>query len=45
MQTHAPHVRHVRETLLSDNWYTLKKYTFELLRRDGRWQEQSRESL
>lgn len=44
MQTHAPHVRHVRETLLSDNWYTLKKYTFELLRRDGRWQEQSREA-
>ncbi len=31
-------------TLLSDNWYTLKKYTFELLRRDGRWQEQSREA-
>ncbi|PLK90659.1 GDP-mannose pyrophosphatase, partial [Klebsiella pneumoniae] len=24
MQTHASHVRHVRETLLSDNWYTLK---------------------
>ncbi|PLP40741.1 GDP-mannose pyrophosphatase, partial [Klebsiella pneumoniae] len=24
MQTHAPHVRHVRETLLSDTWYTLK---------------------
>ena len=44
MQTHAPHVRHVRETLLSDNWYTLKKYTFELLRRDGRWQELSREA-
>ena len=43
MQTHAPHVRHIRETLLSDNWYTLKKYTFELQRRDGRWQEQSRE--
>ena len=45
MQTHAPHVRHVRETLLSDNWYTLKKYTFELLRRDGCWQEQSRERI
>ena len=44
MQTHAPHVRHIRETLLSDNWYTLKKYTFELQRRDGRWQEQSREA-
>ncbi|MTD25371.1 GDP-mannose pyrophosphatase [Erwinia sorbitola] len=37
-------VRNIREQLLSDNWYTLKKYTFELLRRDGSWQEQSRES-
>ncbi|EMY7925662.1 NUDIX domain-containing protein [Klebsiella aerogenes] len=44
MHVDAPRVRHVRETLLSDNWYTLKKYTFELLRRDGRWQEQSREA-
>jgi hypothetical protein len=42
MSSDTPRVRHVRETLLSDNWYTLKKYTFELLRRDGRWQEQSR---
>ncbi|HDX8745875.1 TPA: NUDIX domain-containing protein [Klebsiella michiganensis] len=44
MHADAPRVRHIRETLLSDNWYTLKKYTFELLRRDGRWQEQSREA-
>ena len=44
MQTEIPQVRHVQETLLSDNWYTLKKYTFELLRRDGRWQEQNREA-
>ena len=44
MHEDAPRVRHIRETLLSDNWYTLKKYTFELLRRDGRWQEQSREA-
>lgn len=44
MHVDAPRVRHIRETLLSDNWYTLKKYTFELLRRDGRWQEQSREA-
>lgn len=44
MQTNAPYVRNIRETLLSDNWYTLKTYTFELLRRDGRWQEQSREA-
>ncbi len=44
MSCDTSRVRHVRETLLSDNWYTLKKYTFELLRRDGRWQEQSREA-
>jgi nudix-type nucleoside diphosphatase (YffH/AdpP family) len=37
-------VRHIREQLLSDNWYTLKKYTFELQRSDGSWQEQSREA-
>lgn len=36
-------VRNIREQLLSDNWYTLKKYTFELQRADGSWQEQSRE--
>ena len=29
---------------LSDDWYTLKKTTFELLRRDGTWQQQSRET-
>ena len=44
MHIDAPKVRNIRETLLSDNWYTLKTYTFELLRRDGRWQEQSREA-
>lgn len=37
-------VRNIREQLLSDNWYTLKKYTFELQRADGSWQEQSREA-
>ncbi|MBK4723847.1 GDP-mannose pyrophosphatase [Pantoea agglomerans] len=44
MQNMQERVRNIREQLLSDNWYTLKKYTFELLRRDGSWQEQSRES-
>lgn len=39
-----PNIRHLREELLSDNWYTLKKYTFELQRRDGSWQAQSREA-
>lgn len=28
MSRDTSRVRHVRETLLSDNWYTLKKYTF-----------------
>ena len=39
-----PNIRYLREELLSDNWYTLKKYTFELQRRDGSWQAQSREA-
>lgn len=39
-----PKVRNIREQLLSDNWYTLKKYTFELQRADGSWQEQNREA-
>ena len=29
---------------LSNDWYVLKKTTFELLRRDGTWQQQSRET-
>jgi nudix-type nucleoside diphosphatase (YffH/AdpP family) len=29
---------------LSNDWYVLKKTTFELLRRDGSWQQQSRET-
>ena len=37
-------VRIVESTVLSDNWYTLKKVTFDFLRRDGRWQRQSRET-
>jgi len=38
------HVRHLDEQLLSDNWFILKKYTFELRRQDGSWQQQSREA-
>jgi nudix-type nucleoside diphosphatase (YffH/AdpP family) len=30
--------------LLSDDWYVLKKYTFDYRRRDGTWQRQSREA-
>ncbi len=37
------HVRITEEKLLSDNWYVLKRYSFELRRRDGSWQPQTRE--
>lgn len=37
-------VRVVEEQVLSDDWYLLKKTTFELQRRDGSWQRQSRET-
>src|SRR5471030_2608084 len=36
-------VRITSQKLLSDNWYVLKKYEFELRRRDGTWQAQTRE--
>jgi nudix-type nucleoside diphosphatase (YffH/AdpP family) len=37
-------VRIVEERLLSDDWYVLKKTTFDFRCRDGRWQRQSRET-
>jgi nudix-type nucleoside diphosphatase (YffH/AdpP family) len=37
-------VRIVDTTVLSDDWYLLKKVTFDFLRRDGTWQRLSRET-
>jgi GDP-mannose pyrophosphatase NudK len=37
-------VRIVKEQLLSDDWFVLKKTSFEYLRRDGSWQLQTRET-
>jgi nudix-type nucleoside diphosphatase (YffH/AdpP family) len=37
-------VRILAERLLSDDWYVLKKTTFEYRCRDGRWETQSRET-
>ena len=37
-------VRIATVTVLSDDWYVLKKTTFAYLRRDGTWQQQSRET-
>jgi nudix-type nucleoside diphosphatase (YffH/AdpP family) len=36
-------VRLLNEKLLSDNWYSLKKYDYEILKKDGSWQKQTRE--
>ena len=36
-------VRITEEKLLSDNWYVLKRFSFDLRRRDGSWQQQTRE--
>ncbi|UCU97429.1 GDP-mannose pyrophosphatase NudK [Acidovorax radicis] len=38
------HVRNVEVQVLSDNWYVLRKVSFDLRRRDGQWQRQSREA-
>src|ERR1700761_8464965 len=37
-------VRILNVETLSDDWYVLKKTTFDLLRNDGTWQRQSRET-
>ncbi len=37
-------VRIVEQRVLSDDWFVLKKTSFEYLRRDGRWQLQHRET-
>ena len=37
-------VRNIEQTVLSDNWYTLRKITFEWLKANGEWQDQSREA-
>jgi GDP-mannose pyrophosphatase NudK len=37
-------VKITEEKILSDNWYTLKKVTFDYLRNNGQWQTQAREA-
>jgi nudix-type nucleoside diphosphatase (YffH/AdpP family) len=39
----ADRVRIEDVTVLSDNWYVLRKYTIQFRRRDGTWQTQARE--
>lgn len=37
-------IKILQTEVLSDNWYTLKKVTYEYLRKDNTWQRQSREA-
>jgi len=37
-------IRNVVKTLLSDNWYTLNKYTFDYQKPNGQWESQEREA-
>lgn len=37
-------IRILKTEILSDNWYTLKKITYEYLQSDGTWQTQTREA-
>nr|WP_298999280.1 NUDIX domain-containing protein [uncultured Allomuricauda sp.] len=37
-------IRNIRKELLSDNWYSLHKVTFEYQREDGEWETQIREA-
>jgi hypothetical protein len=44
MQSKRAEVRIIDTTILSEDWYSLKKYTFEVQRHDGEWQRQNREA-
>lgn len=39
-----PKVNILQTDVLSDNWYTLRKITYEYLKKDGTWQTQNREA-
>jgi nudix-type nucleoside diphosphatase (YffH/AdpP family) len=37
-------IRNINKDILSDNWYTLYKFTYEYKKEDGSWEKQIRES-
>ena len=41
---HNNKIKILKTEILSDNWYTLKKITFDYLKKDGIWETQSREA-
>jgi GDP-mannose pyrophosphatase NudK len=42
MQT--DHIKIQKSAILSDDWYTLRKITYDYLQKDGTWNTQSREA-
>lgn len=43
-QMHNNKIKIQKTEILSDNWYTLRKITYDYLKKDGSWQTQSREA-
>lgn len=39
-----PQIRIIEDKILSDNWYTLRKFTYDYQHKDGTWEQQSREA-
>jgi GDP-mannose pyrophosphatase NudK len=39
-----PKIKNISTEILSNNWYTLRKVTFDFLQKNGTWQTQSREA-
>lgn len=39
-----PNIEILKTEVLSDNWYTLRKITYNYLKKDGHWETQSREA-
>lgn len=37
-------IKNIKKKVLSDNWYTLNKFTYEYHREDGSWEAQEREA-
>ena len=37
-------VKIISKEILSNNWYTLRKITYEYQKKDGSWQQQNREA-
>ncbi len=39
-----PNIKNINIEILSNNWYTLRKVTFDFLQKNGTWQSQNREA-